>query len=270
MKIEFTKMHGAGNDYVYVNCLDFDRLPFDPCLLAKTVSLRRYSIGSDGLVLICRDEKADAYMRMFNADGSEGMMCGNAVRCVARYLYDRGYCKKSDISIMTASGLKKTKINSDKSVTVDMGYALLGERSKLAICGRIWDVMRVSTGNPHAVCFCGDIDRLDLETIGPAFENAGPFGERVNAEFVKPAGGNRVKMRVWERGSGETLACGTGACASVAAAVKAGYLQFSTENEVELRGGTLRVVCTPDYRIYLTGDAVTVYDGVFEYAENQS
>ena len=267
MRIEFTKMHGAGNDYVYVNCLGSEKLPFDPAALARAVSPRRYSVGADGLVLICRADGADAFMRMFNADGSEGKMCGNAIRCVTRYLYDRGLCPRREMTIMTLSGEKRTAVNPDGSVTVEMGEARFGGHIRAARRGRAWDVTRVSPGNPHAVCFTERVDSFGLEALGPAFENAAVFGERVNAEFAELTD-KGVKMRVWERGSGETLACGTGACAAVAAAVRLGRLPPDRETPVRLRGGTLYVTCTADFRLRLTGDAVAVYDGVYDYAEN--
>ena len=270
MRIEFTKMQGAGNDYVYVDCLKYGAPPFDPTALARAVSPRRRSRGADGLVLICPTDEADAFMRMFNADGSEGRMCGNAIRCVARYLYDRGICPRRDMTILTLSGVKRTTVLPDGGVTVDMGKAEFGDRLRAALRGRAWEVTRVSTGNPHAVCFTERIDRLDLETLGPAFENAPVFGGRVNAEFAEIIGTDELKMRVWERGSGETEACGTGACAVTAAAVKAGLLPPDTEITVHLKGGDLRVLCRPDYRLFLTGDATKVYDGVYEYAEDKT
>jgi len=233
-QIEFTKMHGIGNDYIYINC--FEQKIDDPQTLARRMSPRRTSVGSDGLILICPSDTADAKMRMFNMDGSEGKMCGNGIRCVGKYLYDNGIAKKDVITVETLSGIKTLKIEAEngeaKFVTVDMGKPVLsprdipvifdGERmvnEPLQVMGKEYRITAVSMGNPHAVVFCDEVQGLDLEKIGPFFENAPIFPERVNTEFIRIISGVELEMRVWERGSGETFACGTGACAAVAAAV---------------------------------------------------
>ena len=233
-QIKFTKMHGIGNDYIYINC--FEQKIDDPQTLARRMSPRRTSVGSDGLILICPSDTADAKMRMFNMDGSEGKMCGNGIRCVGKYLYDNGIAKKNVITVETLSGIKSLEIEAEngeaKFVTVDMGKPVLsprdipvifdGERmvnEPLQVMGKEYRITAVSMGNPHAVVFCDEVQGLDLEKIGPFFENAPIFPERVNTEFIRIISGAELEMRVWERGSGETFACGTGACAAVAAAV---------------------------------------------------
>ena len=267
MKIEFTKMQGAGNDYIYIDCLPGEP-SFDPGRLAAHLSRRRLSVGADGLVLICPSDKADVRMRMFNADGSEGMMCGNALRCVAKYLYERGICDKKVVEVETASGIRYASVLSSGEVTAYIGRAEFGDGAAVTAGGREYVFCRVSVGNPHAVCFTGGVRGLDLGSIGPVVENAPVFGERVNAEFAEAAK-NGFDVRVWERGSGETLACGTGACAVAAAAVRSGKADAGEEIAVNMRGGVLKVRCTGSYELYLTGGAVTVYDGVTEYAEDR-
>ena len=276
MKRPFVKMHGAGNDYIYFDCLHED-LP-DPSGLAVRLSDRHKGIGGDGIVLICPSAVADAKMRMFNADGSEGKMCGNAIRCVCKYLYDRAIVPKTDMTIETLSGIKHLHANvrggTVGSVRVDMGSAsfapadlpadLPGERIvglPVEIAGGIHAITCVSMGNPHCVVF-EDPDAVDLEKIGPLFENAPIFPERINTEFVKKIGERTLKMRVWERGSGETMACGTGACASVAAAVALGIFAAGEDVTVVLRGGelTIRVGDT----VEMTGPAETVFTGEVE------
>ena len=232
MKIHFTKMQGTGNDYIYISCAD--KIPFDPAALASVMCPRRLSVGADGIVLICPSQKADAAMRIFNADGSEGKMCGNAIRCVGKYLWDSRAVRKTVITVETLSGVKTLTLRTDgdaaSSVSVDMGYAefdpekipvLSSEKmigSEIAVGGMRVRVTALSVGNPHAVVFCDDIASLDLEKIGPAFEHHPLFPERVNTEFVRIVSRTGIEMRVWERGSGETWACGTGACAAVCAA----------------------------------------------------
>ena len=278
-KIEFTKMHGCGNDYIYINC--FEKEIDDPEELAIALSDRHFGIGGDGLVLICRSDIADAKMRMFNMDGSEGKMCGNAIRCVAKYLYDNGLCKKDEIKIETLSGIKTLHLNiencSVSSVKVDMGRAELdpakipaalpGDRiinKPLTIKGQTYNITCVSMGNPHAVVFCDDTDGLDIAGLGPCFEYNGIFPERVNTEFVQVIGRNTIKMRVWERGSGETLACGTGACAAAVASVLNGYCDKGQDIRVLLRGGEL-VINYTDERVLMTGNCVKVFEGVIEF-----
>ncbi|MBO4354505.1 MAG: diaminopimelate epimerase [Clostridia bacterium] len=280
MKINFTKMHGCGNDYIYVNCFDAD-LPH-PEEIAKAMSPRRFSVGSDGLILICPSSVADAKMRMFNLDGSEGKMCGNGIRCVGKFLYDNGIVQKSEIDIETLSGIKHLRIDARAGratdITVDMGIAItnapaipvLSEKTPvveepLKIDGKTFDITCVSMGNPHAVTFVDDIDGLDLEKIGPLFERNAIFPEGVNTEFIEFVDKNTLRMRVWERGSGETLACGTGACASVVAAILCGKCEFDSPVAVHLRGGTLIITVKSDFRVYMRGSAVKVYEGVYEY-----
>ncbi|MCL2101558.1 MAG: diaminopimelate epimerase, partial [Fibromonadales bacterium] len=234
MRLNFTKMHGCGNDYIYFNC--FDAEIESPEMLAVRLADRHTGIGGDGIVLILPSDIADAKMRMLNADGSEGGMCGNAIRCVAKYLYDNGLAKKTQMRIETRSGVKKLYLfvenSAVSSVRVDMGLPELSPEkipvnlegnsviAKRVVIGEAeYDITCVSMGNPHAVIFCADIDGLDLNKIGPLFENNALFPDRVNTEFVEVLGKNQLKMGVWERGSGETQACGTGACAAAVAAV---------------------------------------------------
>lgn len=279
MRINFTKMHGCANDYIYINCLD--GLDFDPEELAKIMSPRHFSVGADGLVCICSSDVADAKMRMFNLDGSEGLMCGNAIRCVGKYLYDNKITEKDEIKIETLSGIKTLKLaianGSVEQVTVEMGKASFepsdipisqdGEalKQELAVANQKWEITAVSMGNPHCVIVTDNIDSLDLAKIGPQFENHPLFPERVNTEFIEKVSDTHLKMRVWERGSGETYACGTGACATVAACVKNGICEPNTPVQVELIGGTLTIECSDEYDIKMTGPAKKVYEGVFEY-----
>ena len=274
--IRFTKMHGCGNDYIYVNCLD--GMDFDPSELSVKMSDRHKGVGSDGLVCICRSDKADAFMRMWNADGSEGRMCGNAIRCVGKYLYDHGICKKENIEIETLSGVKSLKMDVKDGVavgaTVNIGKVRFDGASVPAkydgecigktvlIAGRLRKITAVSVGSPHCVIFCDDPASLDLETLGPKYENDPFFPERVNTEFVKTVGENELFMRVWERGSGETLACGTGATAAVAAAVKLGVFPADTEITVHVAGGDLYIRYTEE-AAFMRGEAVTVFDGEY-------
>ncbi len=276
--LEFTKMHGCGNDYIYINC--FEREIESPEKLAVTLSDRHFGIGGDGIVLICRSSIADAKMRMFNLDGSEGKMCGNAIRCVAKYLYDNGLCIKDRIKIETLSGIKTLDVNTENgfvtSVKVDMGRAELdpskipvllpGDRvinAPLKVRNQTYGITCVSMGNPHAVVFLDDVDSLNLTELGPCFENHEVFPERVNTEFVRVIDRNTVKMRVWERGSGETLACGTGACAAAVASVLNGYCNKGEDIRVLLAGGELIINYTDD-RVLMTGGCVKVFEGVIE------
>lgn len=276
--MKFYKMHGAGNDYIYFDCMK--REIENPVQLAVKLSDRHFGIGGDGIILICPSEIADCKMRMFNADGSEGKMCGNAVRCVGKLVRDLGYVKGGVCTVETLSGIKTLqlgfgqdgKVNSAK---VDMGAAVLdgekipslfrGEKvadAPLTVDGREYRVTLVSMGNPHCVVF-SDPDEVDLESIGPGFENHPAFPDRINTEFVKVTGKNRIKMRVWERGSGETLACGTGACASVVASCINGFCDKGEEVVVTLRGGELSVVYT-DETVTMTGPAELVFTGEIE------
>ncbi len=280
MKIPFTKMHGIGNDYIYLNCMDGERNDFGA--LSAAMSPRHFSVGADGLVAICPSQVADAKMRMFNLDGSEGKMCGNAIRCVGKYLYDNGLTEKTELAIETLSGIKYLKLHVEKgtvkTVTVDMGVAELrpsqipvaaeGDRfvdRQCQIAGGDYRLTCVSMGNPHAVVFVDDPDGLDLETLGPKFEWDPLFPDRVNTEFVKILDETTIQMRVWERGSGETYACGTGACASTVAAILNGHCPFDREVTVKLKGGDLTITVTKDYHVFMTGSATKVYEGVYEY-----
>ncbi|HHY81849.1 MAG TPA: carbamoyl-phosphate synthase large subunit [Clostridiales bacterium] len=278
MKLEFTKMHGCGNDYIYINC--FEREINCPESLSIVLSDRHYGIGGDGVILICKSDICDARMRMFNLDGSEGKMCGNAIRCVAKYLYDNDIVKKDVITIETLSGIKTIQVNTQNglvnSAKVDMGKAeldpdkipvLLPGNSivnvPVEIAGKSYHITCVSMGNPHAVVFCDEIDNLNISEIGPLFEYNELFPDRVNTEFVKVIDRNTIKMRVWERGSGETLACGTGACAAAVAAVLNGYCDKGKDIRVLLLGGELVINYTDD-TVFMTGDCIKVFEGVVE------
>ena len=274
--LHFTKMHGCGNDYIYINCFDAE-INLSQSLIVQ-LSNRHTGIGGDGVVLILRSSIADAKMRMFNLDGSEGNMCGNAIRCVAKYLYDNGIVKKEEMKIETKSGVKELhlfiKNEQVYSVKVNMGKAELSPekipvklKGKNAIAkpvtigGKKYSITCVSMGNPHAVNFVKNIAKLDLPKIGPMFENNRLFPEKVNTEFVELAGKNNLKMRVWERGSGETQACGTGACAVAVAAVLNGHCDKNTDIKVQLPGGELIVRYT-DEAVFMTGNCEKVFEGV--------
>jgi diaminopimelate epimerase len=277
MNIPFIKMHGAGNDYAFVDC--FKHSAENPNELAVKISDRHFGVGADGLVLILPSKVADCRMRMFNADGSEGKMCGNAVRCVGKYFYEN-YLQKNILKIETLSGIKTLEIftenNLVKEVKVDMGKADFSAKnipiavksdtyinSPLKIDGEILNITAVSMGNPHCVVFCENVDNVPLGTIGTKFEHHPIFPERVNTEFVQIIDNHTIKMRVWERGSGETLACGTGACASVAAGVKNGLLKPDIEICVCVKGGKLYITCTNDFQVFMKGNAVEVFRGEF-------
>jgi len=278
VKLEFTKMHGCGNDYIYINCFESELLY--PESLSTFLSDRHFGVGGDGIVLICMSDIADAKMRMFNIDGSEGKMCGNAIRCVAKYLYDNNIVNRNEMRIETLSGIKNLKLHVRNglvsSVTVDMGkaelkpsripVALEGEsiiNAPLTIDGCTYRITCVSMGNPHAVVFCDNVDSLDLAKTGPGFEHCDLFPEGVNTEFIKVIDKNTLKMRVWERGSGETLACGTGACAAVVASVLNGYCRKGEDIRVILPGGDLTVNYTDD-KVLMTGDCIKVFEGTIE------
>lgn len=275
--MKFTKMHGIGNCYIYVNC--FEETVENPQELAIKVSDVHFGIGADGLVMICPSDKADFKMRIFNADGSEAKMCGNASRCVGKYVYEKGLTNKKEVTLETLSGIKILKLEEKNgeiaSVTVDMGKISLNPRDipvlsdkdkfidePVEVGGKTVNITAVSVGNPHAVVFVENVDELDLEEIGPMFENHKLFPDRVNTEFIHVIDENTLKMRVWERGSGETWACGTGACASVAAAVENGYCKKDTEITVHLRGGDLKIVYQSDGHIIKRGPAAFICDGV--------
>ncbi|MCQ2478637.1 MAG: diaminopimelate epimerase [Clostridia bacterium] len=278
--MNFTKMHGIGNDYIYIDC--FKEQVDNPEYLAKIMSPRRTSVGSDGIILICPSDVADAKMRMFNLDGSEGKMCGNGIRCVGKYIYDNGICKKDVITVETLSGIKTLDITAKNEkaeyIKVDMGCPEFcpenipvnyrGDEminAPVTVNNTVYNITAVSMGNPHAVIFCDSIENLDLEKTGPDFENMPIYPERTNTEFVKVISATELKMRVYERGSGETFACGTGACAIVAAAVKCGICELDKEITVHLKVGDLLITYSSDGHIYMKGTATKVYEGVFEY-----
>ena len=278
--MKFTKMHGTGNDYIYIN--GFNEQIENPSQAAIRWSDRHKGIGSDGLVLILPSEIADFKMRMFNADGSESEMCGNASRCIGKYVFDKGMTNQTTITLETLAGIKTLQLFPGKDgkisqVTVDMGEPVLQPKAipvhidkETAInetvkfsSGRAYNITAVSMGNPHAVIFTEKIAGLDLPKIGPEIENAAIFPNRTNTEFIEVIAYDKMKMRVWERGSGETMACGTGACAAAVAGVL-NKLTFR-KVEIELLGGKLNIEWkASDNHVYLTGDAVTVYEGEIE------
>ena len=276
--MKFTKMQGLGNDYVYVN--GFEERIENPSEMAVKVSNRNFGVGSDGLILINPSEKADFEMEMYNADGSRGEMCGNGIRCVAKYVYDYGLTDKTHISVETLGGIKYLDLTVEDGkvvlVRVDMGSPILtpaqipviaDEAEAVAVPILVdeteYQMTCVSMGNPHAVIFMDDIEHLEIEKIGPKFEHHERFPNRVNTEFVKVLDRPTASMRVWERGSGETLACGTGACAVAVACILGGY----TENKVtvKLLGGDLLIEWYREQnKIYMTGPAEVVFDGVWK------
>lgn len=277
--MKFTKMHGIGNDYIYVNCLE-ETVP-NPSELAVKLSDRHFGVGGDGLILIKPSQKADFEMDMYNADGSRGMMCGNGIRCVAKYVYDKGLTDKTTISIDTQVGVKYLDLTVENGkavlIKVNMGSpSFLAEQipvtadtkevvaAPLTVEDRDYQITCVSMGNPHCVTFLKeDVRDLDLEKIGPFFENHKRFPDRINTEFVNVIDRKTLRMRVWERGSGETLACGTGACAVAAAAVRNGLAD--EEVTVHLLGGDLQICWDKEADlIYMTGPAEIVFDGEVE------
>ncbi|MDR0537868.1 MAG: diaminopimelate epimerase [Tannerellaceae bacterium] len=262
--IPFTKMHGAGNDYIYVDTTG--GALENPAALAVAWSDRHKGIGADGLVLIGRSDKADFSMRIFNADGSEALMCGNASRCIAKYVYDKGLTKKTTITLDTLSGVKELRMAIENGlvseVTVDMGAPAVGNLNfSLDAAGRIWTGAIVSMGNPHFVVFTDDLHSVDLSAVGPELENHYTFmPERTNVEFVEICSRDEMRMRVWERGSGITLACGTGACASVVAAAATGRTDAAAR--VLMDGGMVSIRWDKTVgRVFKTGPAVTVFEG---------
>ena len=279
MRLEFTKMEGLGNDYIYIDAARFHIE--DPSSLAVRLSDRHFGIGSDGLVLIGRSDKADFSMRMFNADGSEGQMCGNAARCIGKYVYERGLTSKTTLKLETPAGVKTLYLHLDPdglvgSVSVDMGHARVLQRD-LAVeaCGQSFRGSVVDVGNPHFVILCDDAEAVDLERIGPAIEHNPLFPDRINVEFVSvvmpgslsshvmPDTIGHLRMRVWERGSGITLACGTGASASAAAMVTAGIV--SSPCKILMDGGTLTLHYNADGTLLMEGPARIVFEGVVKY-----
>ena len=278
-KLPFTKMQTCGNDYIFLE--NFDGRITCPESLCVTFCHRHYGVGADGIILMERSETADVKMRMFNSDGSEGKMAGNALRCLGKYLYDNGFSTKGTVTVETGSGLRSVTLYTTNgkvtSASVDMGKAALdasGLKFPIAeaqvvdypvrIAGRPYRITCVDMGNPHCVVFCDRVDDVDIDFIGPRFEHAPYFPERTNTEFVRVVNPSTIKMRVWERGSGETMACGTGACAAVAAAVANGLCEKGRDITVRVKGGELIVHYT-DEGVTLTGDAKLVYTGEFEY-----
>ena len=266
-KIRFTKMHGCGNDYIYVNVMQ--NAIINPSAAAIAWSDRHKGIGSDGLVLIDKSPipEADFSMRIFNADGSEAMMCGNASRCIGKYLYERGLTSLTEIRLLTLSGVKTLGLHVTdgivESVTVDMLEPALEDESQFDSSRDLDLGTFVSMGNPHAVVFTDLVDVLDIEKVGPKFEYDPLFPERVNTEFVKIIDDHTIKMRVWERGSGETMACGTGACAAAVAAVLNGYCPKNEDIRVILKGGDL-VIRYTDSTVFMTGNCAKVFEGRME------
>ena len=275
MKLSFTKMQGCANDYIYLDCRA-SGVPADIAALAQRLSARHFSVGADGIICICAPVTpgADGRMRIFNADGSEAQMCGNGVRCVAEWLYTHGV-EKPVLTIDTNSGVKRISRQGAQLWQVEMGaYSTLpadlpaihmGEGplvdQPLTVEGKVWKVTCISVGNPHCVTVVEDVDSLKLEAIGPAFEHHANFPERINTEFVQVVDATHLKMRVWERGSGETISCGTGTCASVVAAVLNGFCKRGEEVEVQIRGGKLYDTYLANGEVQMKGPATTVFDG---------
>lgn len=279
--MKFTKMHGLGNDYVYVNC--FEEKIDNPPVVARFVSDRHFGIGSDGLIMINPSKTADFEMEMYNADGSRGEMCGNGIRCVAKYVYDYGLTDKTQISVETLGGIKYLDLTIEDGkvslVKVDMGkpkleadlIPIISEREQvidepIEVDGKEYHMTGVSMGNPHAVIYVDDVKGLDLEKIGPKFENHERFPKRINTEFVHCIDRQTVEMRVWERGSGETLACGTGACAVAVSSILNNLTD--TQVTVKLLGGDLQIEWDREKdRVFMTGPATVVFDGVIDITE---
>ena len=279
--MKFTKMHGLGNDYVYVNC--FEEKIDNPPAVARFVSDRHFGIGSDGLIMINPSKTADFEMEMYNADGSRGEMCGNGIRCVAKYVYDYGLTDKTQISVETLGGIKYLDLTVEDGkvslVKVDMGkpeleadlIPIISEREQvidepIEVDGKEYHMTGVSMGNPHAVIYVDDVKGLDLEKIGPMFENHERFPKRINTEFVHCIDRQTVEMRVWERGSGETLACGTGACAVAVSSILNNLTD--TQVTVKLLGGDLQIEWDREKdRVFMTGPATVVFDGVIDITE---
>ncbi len=274
----FFKMQGLGNDYVYIDCIN-GKEPIDIKNLTNRLSNRHFGVGSDGLILLCKSKVADLKMRMFNSDGSEAQMCGNGIRCVAKLAYELGLICEEITTIETLSGIKTLKLNivkgKVKTVEVDMGAPILEAtkipvsssakiedkkvKAEVKVKNRKIELTCVSMGNPHAVTFVNDIKNFKVAEYGPILENADIFPEKANIEFVEVVDKNNIKMRVWERGSGETLACGTGACSSVVASSLNGYTDRKVN--VQLLGGNLEIEWKPNNHVHMTGPAVTVFKG---------
>ncbi|MBE6692225.1 MAG: diaminopimelate epimerase [Ruminococcaceae bacterium] len=259
--MRFTKMQGLGNDYLYV----YGEVPENIKELSIKLSDRHFGAGSDGMIFISPSDVADFKMRVFNADGSEAKMCGNGIRCVGKYVYDKGYTNKQEITVETLSGIKNLKFTlSDgkvKSVSVEMGVAVTEDEIEISTESEKFILLPVSMGNPHAVVFVDDAEEISVETLGPKIENQPIFPDGVNVEFVEVLSRNELRMRVWERGSGVTLACGTGACASVVAAIKKGFCNYSEPISVTLDGGVLQITVYEDNSVVMNGPAEIVYEG---------
>ena len=273
--IEFVKMHGLGNDYLYINCIK-NREPLFPEELAKRLSNRHFGVGADGIILVCNSKIADFKMRIFNSDGSEAEMCGNGIRGFAKYVYDYNLIDKNEFKIETLAGIRKVKLNTlnksiTENITVDMGEPILHpvkipvltreeppiKDLKIVIKNKIFTITCVSMGNPHAIIRLHNLEDINIKEYGPLIENRSEFPKRTNVEFIDRS---RIKMKVWERGAGETLACGTGACASTVASVLNGYTERKVV--VELLGGELEVEWNEeDSHVYMTGPATTVFRG---------
>ncbi len=282
MQINFTKMQVCGNDYIYIDCINQDITNYEE--IAAILPHRHYSVGADGVVFICRSEVATAKMRLFNHDASEGRMGGNAIGCVARYLFDKGMFSGNIVDIETISGIKRIKLVKDVksggeiAAKIHMDKATpLGEQAcsiqsedgeflvnaPLSVLGKTYYITTVSMGNPHCIVFCDDVDKVDIEHVGHAFEMNAVFPERVNTEFVQVIDNSTIKIRVWERGNKETLACGTGACAAAVAAVLNGYCEKDLQINVQTKGGNLYIKYNDD-AVFMTGVPVKVFDGVVD------
>lgn len=282
--MKFTKMHGIGNDYVYVNC--FEETVEEPARMAQLISDRHFAVGSDGMILIKPSDVADFKMEMYNADGSLGAMCGNGIRCVGKYVYDHGLTNMTTITVETGAGIKTLDLNvvngRVSTATVDMGAPVLTSNhldlelgadaygiltpsqiwEDITVDGKTYKMISVSMGNPHAIIFVEDTETIDIEKIGPKFENHERFPDRTNTEFIQVISDTNLKMRVWERGSGETMACGTGACACLVAASLAGFVNQSAD--VRLLGGTLQISINKETgHVIMTGPATEVFEGNF-------
>ena len=262
--MHFTKMHGLGNDYLYV----YGNVPEKITDICTRLSDRHFGAGSDGMIFISRSPVADFKMRIFNADGSEAKMCGNGIRCVGKYVYEKGYTDKTRLRVETLSGVKTLNLRliagKIRQVSVDMGQAEVSADMTVSLKDGDTVCTPVSVGNPHAVIFVSDAQKAPVAEIGPQIEHSEYFPGGVNAEFAQITGKNAVRMRVWERGSGITMACGTGACAAAAAAASKGLCEFNTPITVSLDGGTLEITVSPEYKITMTGPAETVYEGETE------
>ncbi len=259
--MNFTKMQGLGNDYLYV----YGEVPEDIESLSRKLSDRHFGAGSDGMIYISPSEAADFKMRIFNADGSEAMMCGNGIRCVGKYVYDKGYTDKTRLTIETLSGIKTLDLNLRcgrvRFVSVDMGRAEVSDDMEIPIGEDLVICTPVSVGNPHAVIFISDIEKAPVSALGPQLEKHSFFPGGVNVEFVQVISDRKLRMRVWERGSGITMACGTGACAAAAAAVRKGYCRYGEPVTVVLDGGELKISVSPDGSITMSGPAEFVFEG---------